>query len=171
MDSAAVAADVGRRLRALRTERGLSLSELARRAGLGKGTLSELETGQRNPTLDTLFAVTSALRLPLSAALPSGGAAPPDAVGEAVSAWLVEQLPGADVYRLQVAPGRTQHSEPHAPGVREQVLVVSGRLRLAGGDVELGAGGVHAFDGDAPHVWEALSGPVTALLVMRYPQA
>ncbi|MGV7591910.1 helix-turn-helix domain-containing protein, partial [Mycobacterium kansasii] len=30
--------DVGRRLRELRTERGLSLSELARRAGVGKGS-------------------------------------------------------------------------------------------------------------------------------------
>jgi transcriptional regulator with XRE-family HTH domain len=164
-----VPADVGRRLRALRSERGLSLSELARRAGLGKGTLSELETGQRNPTLDTLFAVTSALRLPLSAALPAGAAAPPDATGAAVSAWLVEQLPGADVYRRRVEPGRTQHSEPHAPGVREQVLVVSGRLRLAGGDVELGEGELHAFAGDATYVWEALGGRVSAVLVMRYP--
>lgn len=160
-------ADVGRRLRALRTERGLSLSSLARQAGLGKGTLSELETGQRNPTLDTLFAVTSALRLPLSAALPAGAAAPPDAVGETVIAWLVEQLPGVDVYRLQVASSGVQHSDPHAPGVREQVLVVQGRLRVAGGDVLLGPGGVHEYAGDAPHVWEALE-PVSAVLVMRY---
>lgn len=168
MDSAQVAADVGRRLRALRTERGLTLSELARQAGLGKGTLSELETGQRNPTLDTLFAVTSALRLPLSAALPTGREAPPDASGEAVDAWLVDQREGADVYRLSVAPGRVQHSDPHAPGVREQVLVVTGRLRLADGDTVLGAGEILDYAGDLPHVWEALE-PVSAVLVMRYP--
>ena len=168
MDRAGVSADVGRRLRALRAERGLSLSELARRAGLGKGTLSELETGRRNPTLDTLFAVTSALRLPLSAALPAGADAPPDAVGATVRAWLVEQAPGVDVYRLHVAPGGVQRSDPHAPGVREQVLVVRGRLRLAGGDAVLGTGAVHEYAGDAPHVWEALE-PVSAVLVMRYP--
>jgi XRE family transcriptional regulator, regulator of sulfur utilization len=45
---------VGARIRALRTERGLSLSALAAAAGIGKGSLSELETGHRNPTLDTL---------------------------------------------------------------------------------------------------------------------
>lgn len=168
MESAEVAADVGRRLRALRTERGLSLSELARRAGLGKGTLSELETGRRNPTLDTLFAVTSALRLPLSAALPAGRQAPPDASGEAVDAWLVEQQKGADVYRLRIEPGHVQTSEPHAPGVREQVLVVSGELRLAGGDTVLRPGQVLEYAGDVPHVWEALE-PVSAVLVMRYP--
>jgi hypothetical protein len=43
---------------------------------------------------------------------------------------------------------------------------VSGRLRLAGGDVELGAGELHAFAGDAR---EALGGPVSAVLTMRYP--
>ena len=166
--AAELSADVGRRLRALRTERGLSLSELARRAGLGKGTLSELETGRRNPTLDTLFAVTSALRLPLSAALPDGPAAPPDATGDAVDAWLVETRPGADVYRLAVRPGRVQRSDPHARGVREQVLVVAGRLRVADGGTVLGPGDVVDYAGDAPHVWEALE-PVSAVLVMRYP--
>ncbi|MGW2658875.1 helix-turn-helix domain-containing protein, partial [Streptomyces sp. NPDC001478] len=69
--------DVGRRLRALRRERELSLSELARRSGVGKGTLSELESGSRNPTLETLYALTTALGLPLSAAL----AEPPATAG------------------------------------------------------------------------------------------
>lgn len=168
MDSTQAAAEVGRRLRALRVERGLSLSELARRAGVGKGTLSELETGRRNPTLDTLFALTSALRLPLSAALPAGRPEAPDAVGTAVQAWLVDQSPGVDVYRLRVEPGPVQCSDPHAPGVREQVLVVSGRLRLADGDAVLEAGQSLDYAGDEPHVWEALE-PVSALLVMRYP--
>lgn len=168
MDSAQVAAQVGARLRALRVDRGLSLSELSRRSGVGKGTLSELESGRRNPTLDTLFALTSALRLPLSAALPAGPAAPPDASGAAVHAWLVDQQPGLDVYRLRIDPGVVQSSDPHAPGVREQVLVVSGRLRLADGEQLLSAGEILSYAGDLPHVWEALE-PVTALLVMSYP--
>ncbi|HEY9293380.1 MAG TPA: helix-turn-helix transcriptional regulator, partial [Microlunatus sp.] len=49
---------VGRRLREVRVSRGLSLSELARQAGIGKGSLSEIETGRRNPTLETLYALT-----------------------------------------------------------------------------------------------------------------
>ena len=55
---------VGARIRALRTERGLSLSALAAAAGIGKGSLSELETGRRNPTLDTLYAARRAARRP-----------------------------------------------------------------------------------------------------------
>ena len=73
-----------------------------------------------------------------------------------------------DVYRLRVRPGAVQQSDPHAPAVTEQVLVVSGRLRLGDGATELGPGGTATYAGDAPHVWEALE-PVQALLVMRYP--
>src|SRR3954468_2085982 len=60
-------AAVGARGRALRVERGLSLSSLASAAGIGKGSLSELETGRRNPTLDTLYALAGPLGVPLAA--------------------------------------------------------------------------------------------------------
>jgi len=48
---------------------GLSLSELAQRASIGKATLSGLETGTRNPTLETLYAVSTQLNLPLAVLL------------------------------------------------------------------------------------------------------
>ena len=60
---------MGARIRALRTERGLSLSALAAAAGIGKGSLSELESGRRNPTLDTLYAVAGPLGVPLAVLL------------------------------------------------------------------------------------------------------
>lgn len=52
---------IGRRIRRLREERGISLSALARAAGVGKATLSGLENGTRNPTLETLWAITAEL--------------------------------------------------------------------------------------------------------------
>src|SRR6185369_11849453 len=54
---------------ALRFEReraGLSLSELARRAGLAKSTLSQLEAGAGNPSVETLWALGVALNVPFS---------------------------------------------------------------------------------------------------------
>ncbi|MFI6650203.1 helix-turn-helix domain-containing protein [Streptomyces sp. NPDC050529] len=58
-----LAQEVGERLR---RGSGLSLSELARRSDVGKGTLSELERGRRDPSLETLYALTTALDAPLS---------------------------------------------------------------------------------------------------------
>src|SRR5262245_35253956 len=53
--------EVGRRLRGLREARGLTLSELARTAHVGKATLSGLENGTRDPRLETLYAIAAAL--------------------------------------------------------------------------------------------------------------
>src|SRR3712207_3900014 len=54
---------------ALRREReraGLSLAELARRAGLAKSTLSQLEAGNGNPSVETLWSLGVALGVPFS---------------------------------------------------------------------------------------------------------
>lgn len=49
------------RLKQLRTERGLTLDQLAEVSGLSKGFLSQLETGARQPSTDTLRTLSQAL--------------------------------------------------------------------------------------------------------------
>ena len=44
----------------------MSLAELARRAGLAKSTLSQLESGTGNPSLETLWALAMALDVQVS---------------------------------------------------------------------------------------------------------
>src|SRR6185437_362440 len=53
-------------LRRERRRTGLSLTELARRAGLAKSTLSQLESGTGNPSVETLWALAVALGVPFS---------------------------------------------------------------------------------------------------------
>ena len=48
-------------LRRERARAALSLTELARRAGIAKSTLSQLENGSGNPSLETLWALGTAL--------------------------------------------------------------------------------------------------------------
>src|SRR6201994_2173964 len=57
---------VGERVRAARRERGLSVGALAAAAQVGKGSLSEIENGARNPTMGTLYALAGALGVPLA---------------------------------------------------------------------------------------------------------
>ncbi|MCW2665700.1 MAG: transcriptional regulator, partial [Frankiales bacterium] len=111
--------------------------------------------------------------LPLSAALPTAADAP-DAIGEAVDVWLVERSASAgrpvEVHRLRLRVGQEQWSAPHAPGVTEQVLLVTGRAAIGPEGAELGPGETLTYDGARPHLWRALgSEPASALLVMRYP--
>lgn len=60
---------LGANLRALRETAGLSLSELARRSDIAKGTLSQLESGTGNPTIETVFSLSNALGVPVSSLL------------------------------------------------------------------------------------------------------
>lgn len=175
-----LAVAIGARLRELREGRDLSLGALAAQSGLGKGTLSELETGQRNPTIETLFAVTTALGVPISAALPPGEARSPEqpaiVVGDAIEAVLVDRfadvLATTELYRVTIPTGRSQRSAPHAPGVTEHWIVYAGVVELGPDDeqMRLGAGESASFAGDVPHRYRAHEGEdVKATLVVRYP--
>jgi transcriptional regulator with XRE-family HTH domain len=173
--TAETAAGTGLRIRRLRSERGLSLSELARRAGIGKATLSGLETGTRNPTAETLYAIAGQLAVPLAALLSAPEAAP-TVEGEAVSATLLEVFrDGAvstELYRLTIRPGAVQVSPAHAPGVVEYLTVFSGTARV--GPVaapRVVAAGEHvSWVSDGPHSYAAIGGtPVAASLLIRHP--
>jgi len=49
------------RIRQLRERKGVSLRELARRAGVGVATLSRIESGTANPRLSTLLQLAEVL--------------------------------------------------------------------------------------------------------------
>jgi len=182
---------VGLRLRRLREDRGLSLSALARQSGAGKATLSELEAGRRNPTLETLYALTTALGVPLSAALTDEDGAPGPGVplsavltpgaaragisGEAVTAVLTERFEDAaavtDVFRIRIRAGAVQESAAHIPGTAEHVVVLTGTAVVGDPAAPVTAEpGAHAdFPADRPHLYSAPHGDVEAVLFVRYP--
>ena len=57
----AISSQVIRLLKAEREKRGISLNLLAQKAGVSRQTVAFIEQGLRNPTLNTLFRLTSAL--------------------------------------------------------------------------------------------------------------
>ena len=181
-DPVTPAARIGRRVTELRRERGLSLSELAARAGIGKATLSGVEAGTRNPTLETLYAITGQLDLPLAAVLAEPPSDPSHAArdrepgftdvhGDAVTAHLhaVFEEPTAifEFYRLRIRPGRRQTSPAHSPGTTEHLSVWVGRGLAGPADepITLAPGVYATWRADRPHVFEAEEEVVAALMI------
>jgi transcriptional regulator with XRE-family HTH domain len=169
-------------LRARREEQAISLSELARRSGIAKGTLSQLESGTGNPTIETVFSLSNALGLPVSALLSERTG--PDVLvvrsadvdvlsGDAIDLRMLGKLDPAggllELYDQRVRPGSVQRSAGH-PGIEHHV-VLSGRLRITvrGRDLEAGPGDYVSFRADGPHGYEALDGPVDSVLLLQYP--
>ena len=170
-------------LRRERARTGLSLTELAKRAGIAKSTLSQLENGTGNPSLETLWALGTALGVPLSRLID-----PPSRdvyvirAGEGVvmhaerdpyeAAMLASCPPGArrDIYRVGAEPGAGHLASPHTAGTMEHLILGSGRV-LAGpvGDaVELGPGDYLRYPGDIPHVFDALEPGTLGVIIMEH---
>jgi transcriptional regulator with XRE-family HTH domain len=73
----AIEDDIGRRLRAHREERQLSLRELARRLGISPSAISQFETGKSRPSVSTLYAIVTELGISLDELFSGIGGDPP----------------------------------------------------------------------------------------------
>ena len=170
-------------LRRERRRTGLSLTEVARRAGIAKSTLSQLESGAGNPSLETLWAICVALDAPFSRLLDpprphvqviraDEGPTVSAAQANYQATLLAACPPGArrDVYRIAAEPGQARASDPHMPGVVEHVVLSAGRalVGVAGEPVELAPGDYICYPGDLPHVFEALEPRTLAVLVSEH---
>jgi transcriptional regulator with XRE-family HTH domain len=171
---------------ALRREReraGLTLTEVAGRAGIAKSTLSQLESGTGNPNLETLWAICVALDVqfsrlfeppPPQVTVIRAGEGPAIAASEATyRATLVAACPPSarrDLYLIDAEPGKPRVSDPHPAGLVEHVVISSGRatVGLTRAPVELGPGDYMRYPGDLPHVFEALEPGTRATLINEY---
>ncbi|AUY49032.1 XRE family transcriptional regulator [Streptomyces sp. CB01881] len=170
-------------IRRERERSGLSMAELARRAGIAKSTLSQLESGAGNPSVETLWALGAALNVPFSRLVdPPRPAVRVIRAGEGpvthseradYAATVLSSCPPnarRDIYRIEAQPGETRASDPHMPGTVEHVMIGAGRA-LAGPTeepVELGPGDYVSYPGDAPHVFRALAPDTLAVIVMEH---
>lgn len=152
-------------LRRMRIARRLSLSELARATGMSKATLSSVESGRSNPTVETLAALAGALRVSLGELLEE----PPLGEIRVVRAGRLDRVDEAVVELSERAwdPHQVEAPEPAAPGTRAGVYVLEGRL-IAGPVervTELGVGDYASFAVDAPHVYETARTRARALVL------
>lgn len=166
-------------LRTARTARNLSLSELARLSKIGKATLSQLEAGAGNPTIETVFSLSRALEVPISDLLDQRRgngltvvrAAEVEALrGEGIDLRPLRTIATGDtvfeVYDQQVN-GR-QDSLGHVG--TEHTIVQAGRLavQVDGREVVLDPGDYVGFDAVLPHGYTALEAPVRSVLFLQY---
>jgi transcriptional regulator with XRE-family HTH domain len=175
---------VAANVRALRMQAGLTLAELAAAADLGKSTLAQLESGRANPSVETLWAIAAALKVPFARIVDEQRPAmrvvramdvPPMHSAEAPG-WAGRLLTAShgrgtfDLYSLDLDAGTVRHADPHHEGVVEHLVVAVGRMRAGPqtGPVELGAGDLITFGADVPHVYEAIE-TSRCVLLMAYP--
>jgi transcriptional regulator with XRE-family HTH domain len=158
---------VGARLRARRQERGLTIAEVAERAGLTAGFISQLERDLTSVSLSSLYRICAALDLRVGSLIddvPAGRLIRRDeqarrslAMGDAEHLL----LSSGDERRFHVTeshipPGGSAGDEPYTlPADVELVYVLSGSLELrVGSEVhELEQGDTLTYSPRDPHTW------------------
>jgi transcriptional regulator with XRE-family HTH domain len=189
--SESAAAKLGERVARYRKQRAIKVTELARLVGVSPSLISQIERGQSQPSVATLFGLATALGVPVDAFMEpeseaGGGAAagPPDryvvrrdgraAVDiEGGVRWerlTPETLRDVEFLELVYAPGAESHSGLYRHPGTEMLLVLSGRLNIDLGfeTYELEAGDSMHFPSSRPHrYWnptDAETRAVTAIL-------
>jgi len=170
-------------LRRLRIARHLSLSELARATAMSKATLSGIENGRANPTVETLASLAAALRvsvvelleeLPLGEVRIVRAADGRSGQRDGLPRRLLDAIaPGGGLELAEIAldAHELQEVEPRAEGARASVYVLEGKL-IAGPVeriTELGAGDYISFPVDVAHVYEAGHHLTRALVLTNLP--
>ena len=171
---------IAKSLARARQRTGLSLAEIARRAGIAKSTLSQLEAGNGNPSLETLWALCVALDIPFARLLePQNPQTQVIRRGEGTKV-VAEQAhyqaillatcpPGArrDIYLLLTQPGADRISHPHPAGSVEHIIVTQGRalVGLTEAPEELNEGDYICYPADREHIFKALEPDTQAILV------
>ena len=163
---------VGRRVRALREARGLSLRDLAERSGVSAPMLSQVERGDTSPTLSVAQKIAGGLELSLSQLLRLDEAQHVVLVRRAERRTerrdghrfeeVTPSLPGErasvsmHTLRAGARTGETHDRPIHAPGSRETVVAQAGRVALVidGERYILAEGDAVTFDADLPHHFE-----------------
>jgi transcriptional regulator with XRE-family HTH domain len=171
---------IGAALKRERLAAGLSVSELARRAEVSKATVSQLEAGQGNPNVETLWALGDALGVPFarlvdeapeSVALIRAADGPriTSAGGGYAAALLSASPPNArrDIYLVHAEPGTSKTSDGHMRGTIEHVILLTGAALVGpvASSVDLQPGDYLRYAGDASHVFSATAPGTSAVLI------
>ncbi|WP_051663359.1 helix-turn-helix domain-containing protein [Alicyclobacillus macrosporangiidus] len=170
MEPDRLTAQIGAILRRLRKERGWTLDRLAEATGVSKPMLGQIERGESNPTVVTLWKIATGLGVPFSTFLQpletpqvtvvrreEQPVVADDGGGYVVRSLLAIRHPhAADVYDVRLASGCVHAAEAHGPGVSEGLWVREGVLTLVAGEhrYTLTKGDAAVFRADLAHVYE-----------------
>lgn len=179
---------VGKNLRRLRTERGLSLERLAQASGVSRAMLGQVELGQSAPTINVLWKIARAVDVPFSALITSAQSTGAKVLRASAAKRLMssdgsfssralfpyDEPRRVEFYELKLAPKGVEKADAHAAGTTENLVVAKGAVSVEAGGVvhELGTGDAILFEADVPHVYRnSGAGEALVYLVMTYAEA
>lgn len=164
-DTLKTASYLAENLRYLRSQKHFSQQQLAELAGIPRTTLTSMESGQGNPSLNNLVRIAAALGMGVEELLsrPRSDSVLIPAADVPVQernqgqmriySLLPDKLKGIAIERMEFAPRASMGGQPHLPGTKEYLTVLRGEVAVyvSGELFVVRQGDVLAFPGNQPH--------------------
>jgi len=176
---------LGKHILKYRKQAGLSLDELARRSGVSKAMLSQVETGKVNPSVAIVWRIAHGLGVSVQDLLEGGkGTARLEVIhphqyavlteGEGCEIQVISPIHMAgelELYLVAIKAGAVLHSKPHFPGAEEYTTLIEGTVEVTSGKLskKISAGDTAHYDADIEHSLKNVGdGRAFMYMVLRY---
>jgi len=176
---------IAENLKRLREERRLSLDSVAKLSGVSKSMLGQIERGEVNPTVSTVWKIANGLRISFTQLMSR-----PETDIEIVERSKIQPFIDDqgkvrnfpvfpfdssrrfEMYLLELEGGGYLEAEAHPKGTQEFITVFSGEITIAVDNAEFAVttGNSMRFKADMPHTYKNPGTTLCALsMVIYYP--
>ncbi len=176
---------LGKHILKYRKQAGLSLDELARRSGVSKAMLSQVETGKVNPSVAVVWRIAHGLGVSVQDLLEGSRGAKRIEVFRRHQYAVLSESEGCEIqvispihmagelelYLVELKPDASLDSKAHFPGSEEFTTVIHGRIELVCGKQKeiIEAGDTAHYDADVEHcLTNTDEKPALLYMVLRY---
>jgi len=155
-------------LKQLREQRKLSLDKVAEMSGISKTMLGQIERGESNPSIGTVWKIANGLKISFTALIHEPKSDTTVVTGNDIQVLMedegrvriyphfpFEEGRRFEIYMMEMDPQSALNAEPHIEGTEEFITVFEGEVTIRVGMEEytLNQGESIRFRADKPHAY------------------
>ena len=163
---------IGNKLKDIRNKRNLSLDEVAKLTGVSKAMLGQIERGQSNPTVSTLWKIATGLKVSFSLFIDENqddlkvidqkDITPIIEDNNRMRLYTIfpfDANKGFEIFTIELEPGCNHISTPHNDEVEEYIIVTEGQIEIDINDKKfvLQKGNSIKFMANKPHTYKNIN--------------
>jgi len=172
---------IGENLRKIRNAQNLSFGQLSEKSGVSKAQLSQMERGESNPSIETIWKIAGALHVPYTALLEErsdmdsivrGAELVPQHLpdGALYCYYKSNETRSFELFSIELDVGGSYLSPGHGEHTQEYVLVERGTLQMVVGDTThvLQTTDAVRFDPSGPHTYLNIGDDELRIISINY---
>lgn len=184
MEKEQLTAQIGSRLKEIRKHNGLNLEEAASITGVSKPMLGQIERGESNPTVGTLWKIANGLNVPFTSFIEAERPAVTRVDYKELETlegdhgcfhvkpvFSKDQYTPFEAFYVDIDPLKSHYSEAHPKGVEEYIFLKEGmiQVRVAENCFTLEKGDALRFEANKDHVYENIGEtPASFTMIIYY---